>query len=132
MGIEVALLAPDAPDGSPTAPGLDPFTSPKDTSGSCKSGGLPAGRLCDKGVVTHGHLPEAEDYGGPSGSWSAGPGPAVSQVSLANFLYLPGDLSTIGTTGVPRVKLGTKLRFVNADGGGIYHTITTCAFPCLG
>jgi len=30
------------------------------------------------------------------------------------------------------VKLGTNLRFTNLDGGLIYHTITTCRFPCMG
>jgi plastocyanin len=35
-------------------------------------------------------------------------------------------------TGVPTVKLGSKLRFTNLEGGWIYHTATSCAFPCLG
>jgi plastocyanin len=30
------------------------------------------------------------------------------------------------------VKLGSKLGFTNLDGGTIYHTVTSCAFPCLG
>ena len=33
---------------------------------------------------------------------------------------------------IPSVKLGTKLRFHNLEGAGIYHTVTSCAFPCLG
>jgi plastocyanin len=132
MGIAVTMLAPDAPDGSPTAPGVDPFTAPLDTSDGCDTGGLTAGTLCDKGIVTHGHLPESENFGGPQGTWSAQRGQSTDQVAIADFLYEPGDLSTISMTGLPTVKLGTNLRFTNADGGSIYHTVTSCAFPCLG
>jgi plastocyanin len=35
-------------------------------------------------------------------------------------------------TGVPTVKLGQNLRFTNFDGPVIYHTVTSCKFPCLG
>ena len=31
---------------------------------------------------------------------------------------MPGDLSTVDTLGVPKVPLGSDLRFTNADGGG--------------
>ena len=70
MGIAIALLAPDD-NGSPTAPGLDPFTAPKDTSDDCDSGGLKAATptLCDKGQVTHGHYKENGNHSGPSGTW---------------------------------------------------------------
>jgi plastocyanin len=133
MGISVALLAPDE-NGRPTAPGVDPFTAPKDTSPTCESGGVRAGRLCDKsGVVTHGHLPENDNFSGPSGNWGdPKPGPAAGNVGIANFLYLPGDLSTISMTGLPTVKLGSNVSFTNLDGGAIYHTVTSCEFPCLG
>jgi plastocyanin len=53
-------------------------------------------------------------------------------VGIANFLYAPGDLSTLAMSGVPSVKLGTNLRFTNADGLAVYHTATSCAFPCMG
>ena len=33
---------------------------------------------------------------------------------------------------MPKVKLGDTLRFTNLEGGLIYHTITSCKFPCLG
>lgn len=159
MGIAVAILAPDAPNGSPTAPGLDPFTSKRDRSDGCRSGGLLAQRtvrgrrsgrrghrdrrrtvrrtvarplLCDKGVVTHGHMPENGNYGGPSGTWSARRGAPTDQVGIANFVYAPGDLSMISMTGVPTVKLGSTLQFTNFEGALIYHTTTSCAFPCLG
>ena len=35
-------------------------------------------------------------------------------------------------TGVPTVKLGDTLDFTNLDGAAIYHTVTSCGFPCLG
>jgi plastocyanin len=37
-----------------------------------------------------------------------------------------------GSMGVPTVKLGSKLRFANLDGAAIWHTVTSCKFPCLG
>jgi hypothetical protein len=133
MGIVVALLAPDD-NGKPTARGLDPFTAKKDHSDGCRSGGLAArrARLCDKGTETHGHLSENGNHSGPAGSWNAPKGQPASDVGIADFLYAPGDLSTISMTGVPTVKLGNSLRFSNADGHSIYHTVTSCAFPCLG
>jgi plastocyanin len=168
MGISVALLAPDTPDGKPTAPGVDPFTTPKDRSEDCKTGGLLAPELaaaaakkatkrkpgaakakkkstkrkpkpkprgpylCDKGIVTHGHLPENANHSGPAGAWNAKRGSPTDDVRIVDFLYYPGDLTTISMTGVPTVKLGTALRFLNVDGLSIYHTVTSCAFPCLG
>ena len=89
--------------------------------------------LCTDGlVVTHGSLPENEHYGQAFGTWKGKPGAQTSQVAIGDFLYAPGDLSTISMTGVPTVKLGDTLGFTNLDGTAIYHTITSCAFPCLG
>jgi hypothetical protein len=134
MGIAVALLAPDTPDGKPTAPGLNPFQAERDNSKDCASGGVTGKqrRLCTVGLPTHGHYPENGNYGGPSGAWDGRPGAPTSNVAIANFVYAPGDLSTRSMTGVPQVKLGTNLRFTNTEGAGIYHTITSCRFPCLG
>jgi plastocyanin len=133
MGISVALIAPDD-NGKPSAKGLDPFAAPKDTSDGCRSGGLQARvpKLCDKGIETHGHLKENGNHSGPAGSWNAPKGQPTNHVGIADFLYAPGDLSTISMTGVPSVKLGTDVRFSNADGHSIYHTVTSCAFPCAG
>ncbi|MGH2978446.1 MAG: hypothetical protein ACRDLQ_02255 [Solirubrobacterales bacterium] len=133
MGIAIALLAPDE-NGSPTAPGIDAFTAPKDESDGCPSGGLEASTptLCDKGQVTHGHYKENGNHSGPSGTWNAPRGQETDQVGIANFLYTPGDLSTISMTGVPTVKLGTTLNFTNIEGMSIYHTVTSCGFPCMG
>jgi plastocyanin len=135
MGIAVALLAPDTPEGKPTARGVNPFKAPRDRSKRCKSGGLTAKRpkLCDQGLaVTHGHLPENNNYGAAQGAWEASTGSPTDNVTIANFLYAPGDLSTIEMSGVPTVKLGQTLDFTNVDGAVIYHTVTSCAFPCLG
>jgi plastocyanin len=39
----------------------------------------------------------------------------------------------ISMTGLPTVKLGTQLNFLNADAGlDVYHTVTSCGFPCTG
>jgi hypothetical protein len=130
MGIAIALLAPDTPDGKPTASGVDPLRAERDPSPNCHSGPAINGKLCEIGAVTHGHYQENGNYSGPSGTWAARPGPATNEVAIANFQYAPGDLSSGG--GVPQVKLGTDLTFVNVEGAAIYHTITTCGFPCLG
>ena len=216
MGIAVAFIAPDTPEGERTAPSVNPFWARKagrvDRSDGCRSKGLLANkpnkkqvrrakywvaaakrwvgkarrrvaarkrlvaktrgaqrrtakrrltkakrrlakangrlakskrrlarakarrkpRLCDKGVVTHGHLSENGNYGGPSGEWAAASSGETTEVAIADFLYLPGDLSTRTTVGIPTVPLGSKLRFNNLEGGAIYHTITSCKFPCLG
>jgi plastocyanin len=135
MGIAVTLLVPNTPEGKPNAPGVNPFKAPRDRSKRCKSGGLTAKRpkLCDQGLaVTHGHLPENDNYGGPEGEWKAKTGSPTGEVGIADFIYAPGDLSTIEMTGVPTVKLGDTLNFTNFEGTTIYHTVTSCAFPCLG
>jgi hypothetical protein len=132
MGIAVTLLVPDGSNGSPGAPGLNPFQAPKDTALGCPSGGLRRGILCDKGIVTHGHYRENGFHGKAGGTWRGRPGGSTRQVNIADFVYGPGDLSRASSSGVPRVKLGTRLRFTNFDGSAIYHTITSCGFPCLG
>lgn len=135
MGIAVALVAPDDESG-PTARGVDPFDPAvaADTSAGCQSTGLLANppMLCDKGIVTHGHLSENDNFGGPQGTWTAESGPSTENVAIGSFLFAPGDISTISSTGVPTVNLGSTLRFTNLDGASIYHTVTTCKFPCLG
>jgi hypothetical protein len=135
MGIAVTLMAPHTPEGKPTAPGVDPFKAPRDRSNRCRSGGLKAKRptLCDQGLsVTHGHLPENDNYGAPGDAWKASTGAETGDVTIANFLYMPGDLTTIEMSGVPAVKLGNTLNFHNAEGPVIYHTVTSCRYPCTG
>jgi plastocyanin len=62
------------------------------------------------------------------------PGRTTNVVTIANFLYVPGDLGLPGADGAPaRVKRGTPITFVNADQPlGIRHTVTTCPWPCNG
>jgi plastocyanin len=138
MGIAVGLIVPFKEDGTPNAPGVDAFEAPIDDSERCDSGGLLADepKLCINGFQeTHGHYEENSNYSGPSGETEldAVDGPTINEVAVADFLYLPGDLTTRDTVGIPRVTLGSTLRFTNADGViGIPHTITTCAYPCLG
>jgi plastocyanin len=123
MGIEFGWVAPAAPTDPfgknrplSTPLGPDPFTTPPDINGD----------------VTHGHLPENGNHAGPAGKITAKTGQSTSRVDIADFLYNPGDLTTISMTGLPTVKLGTNLTFTNEDGLMIYHTVTSCAFPCLG
>lgn len=87
---------------------------------------------CDRGIPTHGHQEANGNHGGPAGQWTGRPGSPTSDVAVANFVYTPGDLTTLSMTGVPQVKLGTKLRFTNVEGSTIYHSVTSCGFPCLG
>ena len=63
-----------------------------------------------------------------------GPGQFTSTVEIADFLYVPGDLSLSGDLGnPPRVRAGESLTFVNVDqAAGIRHSVTTCAWPCNG
>jgi plastocyanin len=136
MGIAVTLLVPNRENGKPQAPGLNPFRAPRDRSKKCESGGLTGKRetLCDQGLYpTHGPLPENDNAGGTgAGKWEAETGDPTNGVTIADFLYVPGDLSMIEMTGVPTVGVGNTLDFLNVDGAAIYHTVTSCKFPCLG
>jgi plastocyanin len=134
MGISIALFVPNKADGTPQAPGVDPFQTKVDNSLGCKTGGIQAKvkRLCLRGYPTHGHYAENGNYGGPQGAWNAKEGSPTDNVAVVNFQYQPGDLSMISMTGVPTVKMGSTLRFTNLEGGVIYHTATSCAFPCQG
>jgi plastocyanin len=135
MGIAVALIAPHTRKGKPTAPGLNPFRARIDRTRACRSRGLRGKRraLCPNGsAVTHGPLPENDYWGGPKGKWTAERGLPASSVTINDFIYTPGDLSMIEMTGVPTVTLGDTLDFTNLDGSAIYHTVTSCKFPCLG
>jgi len=134
MGISVSLFVPNDENGKPQAPGVNPFHAALDHSVGCKSGGIRAKkpRLCDRGLPTHGHYKENANHSAPSGTWNAPRGAPANEVGVVNFQFHPGDLSLVSMTGVPTVKLGQKLRFTNLEGGAIYHTATSCAFPCLG
>jgi len=151
MGIAIGAIAPNE-DGTPTAPGLNPFKARRLKGKICTSLNrrltVPVSKLralrkrhgpnskdpafCNRGLPTHGHQEANGNHGGPGGTWNAQPGGQTSDVAVANFLYEPGDLTTLSMTGVPQVKLGTNLRFTNIEGAAIYHSITSCGFPCLG
>jgi plastocyanin len=136
MGISVAYIAPDLPNGAHTANGVDPFTAPVDETAECTSGGLlaPTPTLCTRGWPTHGHLHENDNFGGPSGTLTAAATrTATSRVDVASFAYAPGDLSLVAMTGLPTVQVGSTVRFTNADALlNVYHTVTSCAYPCTG
>jgi hypothetical protein len=157
MGIAVTFIAPDVKDPEtglwvPTAPGVNPFTATFNDSTACAIDpvtGLAVGTgmnafrpgdstftnvLCELGVPTHGHMAEVEAYGGSNPlAITTNLGAHTNLVTIANFNYLPGDFSKVNLpgVGVPTVGFGESLTFVNADlSGNIYHTITSCKFPC--
>jgi len=93
--------------------------------------------VATRGEPTHGHLPEASNYGGADQgspdptSLPDGQTPADG-VGIANFTYLPGDAAASGAFAYPpAVDPGTRLRFGNFDASAqIPHTITACKAPC--
>lgn len=118
---ESMAIMPSAVYDGTDAGGVDPFVT------------LPP----QKGVFTHGHLPENDYHGGedsglPDARRMLGSG-GGSTVKIRDFVFQRGDL-----TGrrVPTVKRGRSLTFVNKDDNGadldIFHTITSCKAPCTG
>lgn len=62
-------------------------------------------------------------------------GELAEYVHIAGFAYVPGDRALLGTPagGIPQVKKGESLTFVNDDSAGIIrHTVTSCKWPCNG
>jgi hypothetical protein len=86
------------------------------------------------GEPTHGHLPENDNYGGERvRPLPAQEGPELDRIGIGYFRYSAGDLSSVDSEGIPRVRLGSRLTFSNYDAfAGIWHTITTCKPPCTG
>ena len=91
------------------------------------------------GQPTHGHLPEDGNHGGQPTSLpdptKLPDGQAVQNgAGIANFVYMPGDLSETGALGNPPVVApGQSLEFTNFDAGAsIPHTVTACEAPCNG
>jgi plastocyanin len=94
------------------------------------------------GILTHGHLPEDNNHGGPvpdlkhyvdETKLPSRMVPNGSVIDISNFAYASGDMS-IATT-VPTIKQGESITFDNLDaplGNGIWHTITACRAPCDG
>lgn len=125
MGINIVFIAPD------DAAGVDPFTATHSPSDTCSTP-----MLCERGVVTHGHLAEADN---PGGSGEADPCPTpqnctakpTSTIAITGFRYNPGNPGTKSLTGIPAVKRGSGLTFENFDAAAnVYHSITSCHYPC--
>jgi plastocyanin len=96
-------------------------------------------RVDVRGHVTHGHLPENENYGGEPQQGVADPtelpdGQTLdNRVGIAGFQYYPGGFGLPGEfSNPPTVEPGQSLRFENADSSaaGTMHSITACKPPC--
>jgi plastocyanin len=150
MGIVMAWVAPKDPHGRPAIdvfddnvrirPGVP--TTARPTRGyrrpTCRPDRRgPQKTLCLRGQVTHGHLAEASNFGGcPKRGCPGLPkkkGSFTSDIPMPAFTYGPADMGAIGTTGIPRVKLGDRVRFWNVDTiYDVWHTVTRCRRPCTG
>jgi hypothetical protein len=113
MGIVMAFLAPGDKSG------VDVFST-----------AAAGAHLATSGTVTHGHLAENDHHGGTNARpLSTKLGPVTNRISIKNFVYQPGDLSSPG--GIPQVRADKRLTFFNGDDKDwIWHTITTCVSPC--
>jgi plastocyanin len=119
MGIMVAWMTNDAS-------GKDPFAT----------------NVNVPGILTHGHLPENDNHGGPTPDpkhyvdLTKLPSKTVPDgyvIDISNFAYAAGDMSI--ATSVPTIKQGQSITFNNLDAplnNGIWHTITDCEGPCDG
>jgi plastocyanin len=115
MGLGVVWMY-DGPGGN------DPFTKTID----------------QKGVLTHGHLPENDNHGGKADTTyldalKAPAGPSTSNIGIGSFEYASGDLSAKGGK-IPTVTEGQTITFDNFDAGqqNVWHSITACKEPCTG
>ena len=89
-------IAPDQPDGTPTAPGVDPFApgvrlrhlGRTATPVACWP---PRRRLCDKGIATHGTSPRTTTSAARRGTTlTVKRRRPTERVDIAAFLYAPG------------------------------------------
>jgi hypothetical protein len=112
MGIVMGFIAP-----GDTA-GVDPFA--------------PGAKIDTTGQVTHGHLPENDNHGGTRvRRLNKKTGRVTNRIGIKDFIYKPGDLSTVDR--IPQVRLNRPVTFTNGDDGQqVWHTITTCRYPCSG
>jgi plastocyanin len=125
-------IHPGVPTTAKTTPGFRKATCRPDLKGKRKT-------LCLGGQITHGHLAEASHFGGCGGHHGKCPalpketGEMVSEIHMGAFTYGEADLGVVGTTGIPRVKVGEPVRFWNLESpASIWHTVTRCAEPCTG
>ena len=130
-GIDVfdpAVTYEDAyPVGAQYPEGITPTCTPSAT------------HYCLRGQVTHTQYPENTNHGhcGFKGTCDAldtsKEGPLVNRLDMGAFTYGLADANAIDKTGIPRVKVGQELTFVNEDTADfMWHTVTRCAFPCTG
>jgi plastocyanin len=111
MGLGVVWMY-DGPGGH------DPFTTAID----------------QRGVLTHGHLPENDNHGGKPTSLldprETASGPVASTIKIGSFEYGAGDLTAKGK--IPTVEEGQSITFDNLDAGDqrVWHSITACKAPC--
>ena len=139
MGIAVSLLVPDDENGKPQAPGVEPVQG--STVDNCdRLRARAASRRRRRPSATQGcrdaRAPHENDNRGGAGREVGAPTSAGAdrpRSAIADFLYVPGDLSTTDIDRHPDgARSGETLRFTNFEGGAIWHTITSCKFPCLG
>src|SRR3954453_3844595 len=89
-------------------------------------------------LLTHARLPENIDAGVRQPTGLKNPlrqrsGPYRDKITIKNFVYSQGDLTSGGKAGLPpRVVQGKSLTFVNEDNPLTirFHTITACRAPC--
>lgn len=117
MGIMIVGIT-SRPDG-----GVDPFAADVDQTD----------------YLTHDRLPENVDQGvrkpnpGLANPLRLRRGPLVDRVTIRNFAFDQGDLSSRGARALPpTVPQGGALEFVNRDSPLTirFHTITACRAPC--
>jgi hypothetical protein len=122
-------IDPGVPTNVTNVPGWRKPTCTPDLTGPQKT-------LCLRGQVTHGHLPEADHFGGCHGKCTPLPkaeGPMVTDITMQGFTYGMADFGVIEANGIPRVKVGEKVTFWNAESPvNIWHTVTRCEEPCSG
>jgi plastocyanin len=147
MGIVMTWVAPGDTSGvDPFAPGVTiepdgyPTTAkyPPGMSGNCTPS---ATTICARGQITHTRYQENKNHGPctANGSCPAIPaspdrkGPTLSEIDMGGFSYGPADFGVIAQAGLPQVKVGQPLKFVNADTADyMWHTATRCQEPCSG
>lgn len=100
------------------AGGKDPFTQ----------------KIDQRGVLTHGHLPENDRHGGRATGLAdprdTASGPVDLDIPIGSFEYGSGDLGAKGK--VPTVSEGQSITFDNVDAADqdVWHTVTACKAPC--